>query len=81
VGYDPHVQRAPINWVIDPDDPRAPPQEIWDRMSPDERQRVLDELPSRIDEAERRSEENARRAEEAEAKLAEALAEIERLKR
>jgi Uma2 family endonuclease len=40
------VQRAPTTWVIDPDDPRAPPQELWDRMSPEERQRVLDELPS-----------------------------------
>jgi Uma2 family endonuclease len=43
------VQRAPHGWVIDPDDPRAPPQEIWDRMTPAERQRVLDELPSELD--------------------------------
>jgi Uma2 family endonuclease len=49
VGYDPPVQRAPTTWVIDPDDPRAPPQELWDRMSPDERRRVLDELPSELD--------------------------------
>jgi Uma2 family endonuclease len=41
--------RAPTTWVIDPDDPRAPPQEIWDRMTPDERGRVLDELPSEFD--------------------------------
>ncbi|WP_437680346.1 Uma2 family endonuclease [Sorangium sp. So ce131] len=42
-------QRAPTSWVIDPDDPRAPPQELWDRMTPDERQRVLDTLPSEFE--------------------------------
>jgi hypothetical protein len=41
------MQRAPISWVIDPADPRAPPQEIWDRMSPEERQQVLDALPGK----------------------------------
>lgn len=43
------MQRAPTYWVIDPDDPRAPPQEIWDRMTPEERQRVLDTLPSEFE--------------------------------
>lgn len=43
------MQRAPTTWVIDPDDPRAPPQELWDRMTPEERQRVLDALPSEFD--------------------------------
>ncbi|MGK4006200.1 Uma2 family endonuclease [Sorangium sp. So ce1036] len=43
------MQRAPVTWVIDPDDPRAPPQEIWDRMTPEERQRVLDALPSELE--------------------------------
>ena len=40
------MQRAPLSWVIDPDDPRAPPQEIWDQLSPDERRHLLDALPS-----------------------------------
>lgn len=31
---------------IDPDDPRAPPQEVWDRLTPRERARLLEELPS-----------------------------------
>ncbi|WP_104986555.1 Uma2 family endonuclease [Sorangium cellulosum] len=43
------MQRAPSSWVIDPDDPRAPPQELWDHMTPDERQRVLDALPSEFE--------------------------------
>jgi Uma2 family endonuclease len=43
------MMRAPIQWVIDPRDPRAPPQELWDRMTPDERQRVLDALPSEFE--------------------------------
>ena len=33
-------------WTIDPDDPRAPPREIWARMSSEERARVVAELPS-----------------------------------
>lgn len=33
-------------WVVDPDDPRAPPTEIWERMSEAERQAVIDALPS-----------------------------------
>ncbi|AEI64271.1 Uma2 family endonuclease [Corallococcus macrosporus] len=31
---------------VDPDDPRAPPQELWDALSPEERQRIIDSLPS-----------------------------------
>ncbi|AKQ70710.1 hypothetical protein A176_007622 [Myxococcus hansupus] len=31
---------------IDPDDPRAPPQELWDALPPEERQRIVDSLPS-----------------------------------
>ncbi|HYO55852.1 Uma2 family endonuclease [Archangium sp.] len=33
-------------YSIDPDDPRAPPQEVWDRLSPEERAQVLARLPS-----------------------------------
>ena len=31
---------------VDPDDPRAPPQEVWDRLTPEERARVIASLPS-----------------------------------
>ncbi|KYF98672.1 hypothetical protein BE18_04545 [Sorangium cellulosum] len=43
------MQRAPTSWEFDPDDPRAPPQDLWDRMTPEERQRVLDTLPSEFE--------------------------------
>ena len=49
VGYAPRMQHAPASWVIDPADPRAPPQEIWDQMTPAERQRVLNSLPSEFE--------------------------------
>lgn len=32
-------------WTVDPDDPRCPPMHIWNAMTPDERRKVLDELP------------------------------------
>ena len=37
-----------LAYVLDPDDPRAPTQEAWDRMTPRERARVLDALPSTL---------------------------------
>jgi Uma2 family endonuclease len=41
------VMRSPEPaWIIDPDDPRAPPDEIWDAMSPQERKRIVAALPS-----------------------------------
>lgn len=41
------VMRAPAPlWVVDPNDPRAPPDDIWDAMSPEERRRVVESLPS-----------------------------------
>ncbi len=49
VGYAPRMQRAPASWVIDPDDPRAPPQELWDQMTPAARQHVVDSLPSEFE--------------------------------
>lgn len=52
LGYAGPMQRAPVSWVIDPDDPRAPPQEIWDQMTPEERQRVVDSLPSELEPSE-----------------------------
>ena len=33
-------------WVVDPADPRAPPRETWERMTPAERERVVATLPS-----------------------------------
>lgn len=33
-------------WTVDPDDPRAPPEDVWDALSPAERKRVVDSLPS-----------------------------------
>jgi Uma2 family endonuclease len=40
------VSQQPDPWVVDPDDPRAPPQELWDRLSDDQRQQIIDSLPS-----------------------------------
>jgi Uma2 family endonuclease len=33
-------------WTVDPDDPRAPPEDVWDALSPAERKRIVDSLPS-----------------------------------
>jgi hypothetical protein len=33
------------SYVVDPLDPRAPPAELWDRMTPEERERVVVTLP------------------------------------
>jgi hypothetical protein len=33
-------------WVVDPDDPRAPPTEIWERLTEAQRQQVVESLPS-----------------------------------
>jgi Uma2 family endonuclease len=38
-------QRLPTAWVFDPDDPRAPTAEQWERMTPEERARVVAILP------------------------------------
>jgi Uma2 family endonuclease len=40
------MSQRPDPWVIDPDDPRAPPQEVWDRLTDSERHRIVDNLPS-----------------------------------
>lgn len=42
----PMVQRFPETYRLDPADPRAPSQEAWDRMTPEERARVVDALPT-----------------------------------
>jgi Uma2 family endonuclease len=38
--------RQPVVCPIDPDDPRAPPWDVWERMSPEERAHLVDRLPS-----------------------------------
>ena len=35
-----------LPYRINPDDPRAPPQEVWDRMTAEEREALLASLPS-----------------------------------
>ena len=42
------VQRLPETYRIDADDPRAPSQEIWDCMSPEERAHVVEMLPIEV---------------------------------
>ena len=40
------AQNVPAKYVLDPNDPRAPTREQWDTMSPAERERVTDALPT-----------------------------------
>jgi Uma2 family endonuclease len=40
---------ASNRYRVDPDDPRAPPLEIWRQLSPEERARIIAELPSEVD--------------------------------
>ncbi len=76
--------------------PRAPSQEAWDAMGPEERARVVDsltgmmdatrledmveELQQRLDEEARLRQEAEQRQRDAERRAAELLAELERLK-
>lgn len=46
------TERPPAPYVVDPDDPRAPPEDVWARMSPEERRRVIDSLPSEFEASE-----------------------------
>ncbi len=34
------------SWLPDPADPRAPPQDVWDALTPEQRDRVVASLPS-----------------------------------
>ncbi len=38
----------PLYYYVDPEDPRAPPQEMWDRMSASEREHVCQMLPAEV---------------------------------
>jgi hypothetical protein len=40
------MSQPPEPWFVDPADPRAPPQDLWDRMSEAERKRIVESLPS-----------------------------------
>src|SRR5688572_2964910 len=42
------AQHVPEMYRIDPVDPRAPSQEVWDAMSPEERARVVAMLPAEV---------------------------------
>jgi hypothetical protein len=42
------VQSLPAGYVFDPEDPRAPTHEQWAEMSPAERARVVDMLPTSL---------------------------------
>ncbi len=44
------LSAAPAGYVVDPLDPRAPPAEVWDRMTPEERERVVAMLPIEVPE-------------------------------
>lgn len=38
----------PLYYTVDPDDPQAPPQEMWDCMTPAEREHVCEMLPAEV---------------------------------
>lgn len=40
------MSEAQRNYIVDPDDPRAPPVDVWERLTPEERGDVLANLPS-----------------------------------
>src|SRR5690606_13613088 len=46
------MSRANTVFEVNPLDPRAPSQAVWNELTPAERQRVLDTLPSEIERAE-----------------------------
>ena len=41
---------APTTYIVDPLDPRAPPVDVWERMTPEERERVVAALPIEVPE-------------------------------
>lgn len=41
----------PARFSVDPDDPRAPPQAVWDALTEEERRQVVAHLPSEIERA------------------------------
>jgi len=49
--YDAVVSSSGPRYVVDPEDPRAPPAEVWASMSEEERDAVVASLPSEWDDA------------------------------
>jgi hypothetical protein len=50
LAYDtPVAQSLPTGYVLDPNDPRAPSVEQWERMLPDERACVVAMLPEEVE--------------------------------
>jgi Uma2 family endonuclease len=43
------MSQRPESWVVDPDDPRAPPMEVWERLTAEQRARVVQSLPSEFE--------------------------------
>ncbi len=41
----------PVRYEVDPLDPRAPPQAVWDRLDAAERARIVASLPGKIEHA------------------------------
>jgi Uma2 family endonuclease len=50
MGYAPCPMQQQISapYAVDPDDPRAPPQTVWDAMTPEERASVVAALPADV---------------------------------
>jgi Uma2 family endonuclease len=42
------MAKAALQYRVDPNDPRAPSEAVWERLSAEERQRILEDLPSEI---------------------------------
>lgn len=40
------MSQSQLPYVVDPDDPRAPPQDVWDRLTREQREAVVAQLPS-----------------------------------
>lgn len=40
------MSQRPEPWIVNPDDPQAPPQDVWDGLTEEQRQHVVDSLPS-----------------------------------
>ncbi len=40
------MTQSDSSWTLDPDDPRAPSREVWDRMTPEQRAHVVASLPT-----------------------------------
>ncbi|HEY6724870.1 MAG TPA: Uma2 family endonuclease [Polyangiaceae bacterium] len=46
------MSQRPEPWIVDPEDPRAPPLDIWEQLSSEQRARIVDSLPSEFEASE-----------------------------